>query len=111
MSEKIPFNVNELVEKPWNKMAVYILTDEQKQQLVNHKKLVKREYFFRKGNKWDEHYHKESQILLLIKGQLTHKAKNMDYVQNPNDLLIVPANLPHSAYANKDLHLYWFTKK
>jgi len=92
-------------------MIVYSLTDEQKQQLVNNKKLVKREYFFRKGDEWREHSHKEPQILLLIEGQLTHKANSMDYVQYLNDLLIVPANLPHTAYADKDLHLYWFTRK
>jgi len=111
MPEKLPYTINELVEMPWNEMVVYSLTDKQKQELISHEKIVKHEYFFRKGNEWEEHHHDKPQLLLVLEGQLTHRANNKDYIQYQNDLLIVPANLPHTAYTNKDLHLHWFTKK
>lgn len=110
MPEKLTFSINELVEKPWDKMIVYSLNEEQKQELINHKGLVKIEYSFRKGNEWTKHSHDTPQLLLVFQGELTHKANNKIYVQYPNDLLIVPKNLPHTAYADKDLDLYWFTK-
>lgn len=111
MLGKLSFTINELVEKPWSEMKVYSLDEKQKNELINHKGLVKREYFFRKGNEWQEHSHENAQLLLILEGQLTHKDNNKEYIQYPNDLLVVPANLPHTAYADEDIRLYWFTRK
>ena len=111
MSEKLSYTIDELVKEPWNEMIVYSLNEIQKQDIINHKRLVKKEYSFRKGNEWEKHSHDKPQLLLVFKGKLTHRANNKIYVQNPNDLLIVPKDLPHIAYADEDLALYWFTKK
>lgn len=111
MPENLPFTIKELVEMPWNEMAVYSLSVSEKNELISNKDLEKREYFFRKGHEWPEHSHDNPQLLLVLEGQLTHRANNREYVQNPNDLLIIPAHLPHTAYADKDHHLYWFSKK
>ena len=110
MPEKLPFTINELVENPWNEMRVYSLNEDQKKELVDNKKIVKNEYFFRNGTEWAEHSHKKPQLLLVLEGQLIHRVNNNNYVQNTNDLLIMPADLPHTAHADKDIHLYWFTK-
>lgn len=110
MPEKLPFTINELVENPWDEIIVYRLNEDQKKELLNNKALMRREYMFNKGTEWKEHSHNKPQLILLIEGELVHMAKGEDYIQNPNDLLIVPADLLHTAHAKKDLVLYWFTK-
>ena len=109
---QLPFTIDELIEKPWNKFIVYTLSNDEKKQLINHEGLTKQPYNFPKGNVWSEHQHEKPQLLLVIKGELTHKADGKEYHQLQNDLLIVPANKLHKAYSGKntDLIVYAFNK-
>lgn len=113
MPEKLSFTINELVEKPWNGMIVYSLTEKQKEELLNNKNLVNEYIMFPKGSVWEEHSHNRSQLLLVIAGKLTHVVGRKEFVQEANDVLIVPKDIPHHAYAGKTkpLLVYVFHKK
>jgi len=109
---ELPFTIDKLVEIPWNEMIVYTISDSEKKQLMDHKGFTKKRYNFPRGNVWDKHSHDEPQLLLVIEGELIHQANNREYKQLPNDLLIVPANIVHAAYAgdHTDLVVYAFNK-
>lgn len=113
MSEELSITIKELVEKPWSEMIVYSLTEKQKEELLNNKNLVNEYIMFPKGSVWEEHSHNRSQLILVIAGKLTHVANRKEFVQDANDLLIVPKDILHYAYAGKSKHLlvYVFHKK
>ena len=113
MSEELSITIKELVERPWSEMIVYSLTEKQKEELLNNKNLVNEYIMFLKGSVWEEHSHNRSQLILVIAGKLTHIANRKEFVQEVDNLLIVPKDVIHHAYAGKSKHLlvYVFHKK
>ncbi|MEN9625761.1 MAG: Cupin domain [archaeon] len=106
-------NAGELIADNWENMEVYHMNEEQKEKLLNNKILEQEYIMFPKGSVWEEHAHTRPQLLLVIAGKLTHVVDRKEFVQEANDVLIVPKNIPHRAFAskNKPLLVYVFHKK
>lgn len=112
MAQILKVTIDEFVRSDWDEMIVYTLSQNQKDELMNNQAVTKKEYRSPKGYVYETHQHETPQLILVVKGELTHVAEGNKYVQNPNDLLVVPANLPHHGYVGKEeLVVYAFNKK
>ena len=112
MAERLPIPIDEFIESEWNEMEIYEITLDDKARLLGNSRISKKEYKIEKGKEFPLHQHDVPQLLLVEKGELTHYAEGREYAQYPNELLIVPANLPRSALAGKleELVVYVFKK-
>ena len=91
--KKILEDINSLINDSWETMEGYYINEEQKEFLLNNKSLIHQYIMFNKGNIWEEHAHTNPQLLLVIRGKLTHVVNNKEYIQETNDLLVVPKNV------------------
>ena len=106
-------DIKELIENPWSSMDIFHLTEEQKESLLSNPLVLHEYMMINKGSVWEEHSHSRGQMILVIAGKLTHVVNRKEFIQEANDILIIPANIPHHAYAVKNKHLivYVFHKK
>ncbi|MEK6872011.1 MAG: cupin domain-containing protein [Nanoarchaeota archaeon] len=105
--------LNEIINGEWNDVTLFTLTEEMKEVLLA-SPMVDKEYMtFNKNTVWENHAHTRAQLLLVIAGRLTHVVRGDEFMQEPNDLLIVPKNLVHRAFSGKSkpLLVYVFYKK
>ncbi len=111
MKERLPVPIDEFIESDWNKMEVYEITLDDRASLLSNSRLTRKEYKFERGKEFPLHQHEVPQLLLVEQGELTHYAEDKAYVQHQGELLVVPANLPHSALAGSlELAVYVFKK-
>ena len=106
-------NADELISDSWENMELYRMNEEEKEKLLSGKQLEQEYIMFPKGSVWEEHAHTRPQLLLVIAGKLTHVVGRKEFVQEANDVLIVPKNISHRAFAGKQkpLLVYVFHKK
>jgi quercetin dioxygenase-like cupin family protein len=89
--------IDDLVAGPWDALALYHLTPEQAKELLAHKGVTVEEGWLPAHYRFPEHAHHEPQLLLVKRGTLSHTSAKMHYPQKENDLLVVPANVKHTA--------------
>lgn len=111
MAKKLSKTIKEFVSSPWDKMEVYKLTARQKKELLESKLVFKQKGVMPGGFEFGEHSHSLPQLLLAEKGFLTHFAKGKAFPQKAGELLVVPANFPHTAKTGEqELHIIVFHK-
>lgn len=104
--------IDALVDGPWDQIGLYHLTPEQSAALIAHKNAYVQKGWFPARYTFEEHAHGRPQLLLVVRGTLTHADGKMHYTQSENDLLIVPAKLKHTAkVGNEELEFYLILKK
>jgi gentisate 1,2-dioxygenase len=90
-------NVDQFIDSPWNKLALYTLTEHRiKEPLYSTKATV--QGWIPAHHEFPEHAHGKSQMHLVTRRGLTHISKDISYTQVSNDILIVPAKLKHHAH-------------
>lgn len=102
--------IEEIIADEWKSPALYKISKNDEEILSSSPNLKKITLSFEKGSQFEEHIHQKPQLLLVKEGKLTHYAEGKEYTQNPYDILIVPAHLPHSAIAEADLVIDVFHK-
>ena len=88
-------DIKELIENPWSSMDIFHLTEEQKESLLSNPLVLHEYMMINKGSVWEEHSHSRGQMILVIAGKLTHVVNRKEFIQEANDILIIPANIPH----------------
>jgi len=112
MTKQLDITIEDFIKLDWNEMTIYGLNDNQLGSLLKNNTISNKQYTFPKGKSFDKHDHDKAQLIYVIQGELTHIVDSEEYFQQPGDLLVVPKNIPHSAYAGKseDLIVYAFWK-
>ncbi|HIH24882.1 TPA: hypothetical protein HA251_07655 [Candidatus Woesearchaeota archaeon] len=104
--------VDELVQERWDRLALYHLTDKQVKALLGNKNVYAQDGWFPARYEFEEHAHGRPQLLLVTRGRLTHSDGKMNYTQGTNDLLVVPANLVHTAkVGDEELEFWMMTRR
>jgi quercetin dioxygenase-like cupin family protein len=72
-------------------------------KLVTGKNVMMAYLYLNKGAVVPEHHHESEQISYIISGALRFKVGEEDFVLNAGETIVIPSNVPHSAYAVADM--------
>ncbi len=111
-AKTLPKSMKEFISGNWGKMEVYKLSPSQIKELLESMDVFRQKGTFPPGVEVEEHSHSIPQLLLVEKGFLTHFAEGKAFPQKHGELLVVPANLPHTAKtsAKGELEIWVFHK-
>jgi quercetin dioxygenase-like cupin family protein len=103
--------VQEMLEGPWDSLALYTLSKGQIELLTNNQSVSVHKGWLPARFTFPEHAHAHAQMLLVTSGKLTHVSKSLSYTQSPGDVLIVPARMQHSAFVHdEELEFFLISK-
>jgi len=71
-------------------------------KVVHGERMTATRYRFSGGGRFPNHIHPQEQISFLIDGSITFDLEGNSHVLIPGDLIVIPAQAPHSAQAGAD---------
>ena len=97
MSEKQEFKYI-----PWNQVQREPLNDKIDREMVVGDKVMLARVFIKKGGHVPEHHHHNEQVTYILEGALKFAIDGKDVVVKAGEVLCIPANMPHEAWALED---------
>ena len=97
MSEKQEFKYI-----PWNQVQREPLNDKIDREMVVGDKVMLARVFIKKGGHVPEHHHHNEQVTYILEGALKFAIDGQEVVVKAGEVLCIPANMPHEAWALED---------
>jgi quercetin dioxygenase-like cupin family protein len=97
MSEKQEFKYI-----PWNQVQHEKLNDKIDREMVVGDKVMLARVFIKKGGHVPEHHHHNEQVTYILEGALKFAIDGKEVVVKAGEVLCIPANMPHEAWALED---------
>jgi quercetin dioxygenase-like cupin family protein len=97
MSEKQEFKYT-----AWNKVEREFMNDKIDRELITGDKLMLARVFIKKGGHVPMHQHHNEQVTYIIEGALKFSIDGKELVVKAGEVLCIPANMPHEAWALED---------
>jgi quercetin dioxygenase-like cupin family protein len=97
MSEKQEFKYI-----PWNQVEREPLNDKIDREMVVGDKVMLARVFIKKGGHVPEHHHHNEQVTYILEGALKFAIDGQEVVVRAGEVLCIPANMPHEAWALED---------
>jgi len=97
MSEKQEFKYI-----PWNQVQREALNDKIDREMVVVAKVMRARVFIKKGGHVPEHHHHNEQVTYILEGALKFAIDGKEVVVKAGEVLCIPANMPHEAWALED---------
>ncbi|HEY1468589.1 MAG: cupin domain-containing protein [Candidatus Acidiferrum sp.] len=97
MSEKQEFKYI-----PWNQVQREPLNDKIDREMVVGDKVMLARVFIKKGGHVPEHHHHNEQVTYILEGALKFAIDGKEVVVKAGEVLCIPANMPHEAWALED---------
>jgi len=97
MSEKQEFKYI-----PWNQVQREPLNDKIDREMVVGNQVMLARVFIKKGGHVPEHHHHNEQVTYSLEGALKFAIDGKEVVVKAGEVLCIPANMPHEAWALED---------
>ena len=97
MSEKQEFKYI-----PWNQVQREPLNDKIDREMVVGDQVMLARVFIKKGGHVPEHHHHNEQVTYILEGALKFAIDGKEVVVKAGEVLCIPANMPHEAWALED---------
>jgi quercetin dioxygenase-like cupin family protein len=97
MSEKQEFKYI-----PWSQVQREPLNDKIDREMVVGDKVMLARVFIKKGGHVPEHHHHNEQVTYILEGALKFAIDGKEVVVKAGEVLCIPANMPHEAWALED---------
>jgi len=97
MSEKQEFKYI-----PWNQVQREPLNDKIDREMVVGDQVMLARVFIKKGGHVPEHHHHNEQVTYILEGALKFAIDGQEVVVKAGEVLCIPANMPHEAWALED---------
>ena len=86
----------------WDNVPVERLTESiQRRMIVGSNEMLVR-WEFKKGAIAARHHHPHEQIVFMVRGKLRLVVGETERILGQNDIVVIPPNTPHEAYALED---------
>ena len=93
---------SELKHIPWNQVEREPLNDKIERQMLHGDKLMLARVFMKKGAHVPKHQHHNEQVTYILEGALKFAVDEKEIVVNAGEVLCIPGNMPHQAWALED---------
>jgi len=87
---------------PWNQVQREALNDKIDREMVVGDKVMLARVFIKKGGHVPEHHHHNEQVTYILEGALKFAIDGKEVVVKAGEVLCIPANMPHEAWALED---------
>jgi quercetin dioxygenase-like cupin family protein len=87
---------------PWNHVERESLNDMIDREMIHGEKLMIARVFLKKGAHVPQHHHHNEQLTYILEGALKFRIDGKELVVNAGEVLCIPANMPHEAWAVED---------
>lgn len=87
---------------PWNKVEREKLNDLIDREMVVGEKIMMARVIMKKGAHVPRHYHHNEQVTYILEGALKFAIDGKEIVVHAGEVLCIPANMPHEAWALED---------
>jgi quercetin dioxygenase-like cupin family protein len=87
---------------PWNQVQREPLNDKIDREMVVGDKVMLARVFIKKGGHVPEHQHHNEQVTYILEGALKFAIDGKEVVVKAGEVLCIPANMPHEAWALED---------
>ena len=87
---------------PWNQVQREALNDKIAREMVVGDKVMLARVFIKKGGHVPEHHHHNEQVTYILEGALKFAIDGQEVVVKAGEVLCIPANMPHEAWALED---------
>lgn len=92
----------ELKYTSWSKVERERLNDHIDREMIHGEKLMLARVFIKKGGHVPEHRHHNEQLTYILEGALKFAIDGKEIVVRAGEVLCIPANMPHEAWALED---------
>ena len=86
----------------WDSMAEEKLNDFISRKIITGAKEMLATIYLKKGAIVPKHKHESEQISYVVSGALRFKMNNEEFVVHSGQVIVIPSNVPHEAYAEED---------
>jgi quercetin dioxygenase-like cupin family protein len=86
----------------WNQVQREPLNDKIDREMVVGDKVMLARVFIKKGGHVPEHHHHNEQVTYILEGALKFAIDGKEVVVKAGEVLCIPANMPHEAWALED---------
>ncbi len=86
----------------WDAMREEKLNDFISRKIITGAKEMMATIYLKKGAIVPEHKHESEQISYVVSGALRFKMNNEEFVVRSGQVIVIPSNVPHQAYAEED---------
>ena len=93
---------SELKYIAWNQVEREPLNDKIAREMVHGEKLMLARVFMKKGAHVPKHQHHNEQVTYILEGALRFAIDGKEIVVNAGEVLCIPGNMPHEAWALED---------
>jgi quercetin dioxygenase-like cupin family protein len=93
---------NEAKYIPWNQVEREKLNDLIDREMLLGEKIMLARVFLKKGAHVPEHHHHNEQVTYILEGALKFAIDSKEIVVRAGEVLCIPANMPHEAWALED---------
>ena len=93
---------SELKYIAWNQVEREPLNDKIEREMVHGEKLMLARVFMKKGAHVPKHQHHNEQATYILEGALKFAIDGKEIVVNAGEVLCIPGNMPHEAWALED---------
>jgi quercetin dioxygenase-like cupin family protein len=93
---------SELKHIPWSQVEREPLNDKIAREMVHGEKLMLARVFMKKGAHVPKHQHHNEQVTYILEGALRFAIDGKEIVVNAGEVLCIPGNMPHEAWALED---------
>lgn len=87
---------------PWKQVEREKLNDLIDREMVVGEKIMLARVFLKKGAHVPKHYHHNEQVTYILEGALKFAIDGKEIVVHAGEVLCIPANMPHEAWALED---------
>ena len=87
---------------PWNHVERESLNDMIDREMIHGEKLMIARVYLRKGAHVPQHHHHNEQLTYILEGALKFRIDGKELVVKAGEVLCIPANMPHEAWAVED---------
>jgi quercetin dioxygenase-like cupin family protein len=87
---------------PWNQVEREKLNDLIDREMLVGDKIMLARVFLKKGAHVPEHHHHNEQVTYILEGALKFAIDGKEIVVRAGEVLCIPANMPHEAWALED---------
>ena len=87
---------------PWNQVEHEKLNDMIDREMVVGEKIMMARVFLKKGAHVPQHHHHNEQVTYILQGALKFAIDNREIVVHAGEVLCIPSNMPHEAWALED---------
>jgi quercetin dioxygenase-like cupin family protein len=87
---------------PWSQVEREKLNDLIDREMVVGEKIMMARVIMKKGAHVPRHYHHNEQVTYILEGALKFAIDGKDIVVHAGEVLCIPSNMPHEAWALED---------